>query len=289
MRNRLHFWMISALMALGACSKGEPSKEPVPVNPDRQPVNVEKSLAGSRAGQRLLPKIKLKRAETALLDGKHEEALKLYDEMSQETSLTAEARSQLFSGQAEALYHLKRFDESISMWERVIALRPDDPFAHQNLALVLSESGKLREAVTVLEKLLKLDPDVLAARVDMVNMLKKLDAPQEKLVEAALAFDTARTNVEKRLDAALEQQQSDEIVRLLGYLIEVPSEVLTPGQEEKCLTHATATVREKAGLLAVRAEKGKARMKELLAKEDDPTVRALWQKALAGDTGASIP
>jgi len=289
MRIRLHFWVISSLLAMTACSRGEPSKDPAPVTPQKHPVNVEKSLAGSRAGQRLLPKIKLKRAETALLDGKHEEALKLYEEMSQETSLTAEARSQLFSGQAEALFHLRRFDESVSMWERVIALRPDDPFAHQNLALVLAESGKLREAVAQLDKLLKLDPDVLAARVDMVNWLKKLDTPQEKLIAAAQAFATARSHVEKRLDAALEQQQSDEIVRLLGYLIEVPSEILTPAQEEKCLTHATATVREKAGLLAVRGDAGKARMKELLAKEDDPTVRMLWQKALAGDTGVSAP
>jgi tetratricopeptide (TPR) repeat protein len=209
--------------------------------------------------------------------------------MSQETSLTAEARSQLFSGQAEALFHLRRFDESVSMWERVIALRPDDPFAHQNLALVLAESGKLREAVAQLEKLLKIDPDVLAARVDMVNWLKKLDAPQERLIAAAQAFDDARSHVEKRLDAALEQQQSDEIVRLLGYLVEVPSETLTPAQEEKCLTHATATVREKAGLLAVRGDAGRARMKELLAKEDDPTVRMIWQKALAGDAGVSAP
>jgi tetratricopeptide (TPR) repeat protein len=284
-----HLWVISSLLLLAGCGKGEPSKEPVTVKQGRQPVNVEKSLAGSRAGQRLLPKIKLKRAETALLDGKFEEALKLYEEMSQETSLTAEARSQLFSGQAEALFHLKRFDESVSMWERVIALRPDDPFAHQNLALVLAESGKLSEAVAQLEKLLKLDPDVLAARVDLVNWLKKLDAPQEKLIAAAQAFDTARANIEKRLDAALSQQQSDEIVRLLGYLIEVPSETLTPDQEEKCLTHATATVREKAGLLGVRGDKGKARMKELLAREDDPTVRQLWQRALAGDPGVQGP
>jgi len=289
MRFLHHFWVISTLLALTACGKGEPSQEPAPVNPGRQPINVDKTLAGSRAGQRLLPKIKLKRAETALLDGKFEEALKLYDEMSQETSLTAEARSQLFAGQAEALFHLKRFDESISMWERVIALRSDDPFAHQNLAMALAEGGKLREAVAQLEKLLKLDPDVLAARMDIVIWMQKLAEPQEKLIAAAKAFDLARENVAKRLDAALAQQQSDEIVRLLGYLIEVPGETLTPDQEEGCLTHATATVREKAGLLAVRTEKGKARMKERLAKEEDPTVRQLWQKALAGDPGVVSP
>ncbi len=285
MRILHHLCVIFTILVAVACGKDEPAKAPPAPAPVRQPVNVEQTLAGSRAGQRLLPKIKLKRAENALLDGKFEEALKLYEEMGQETSLTAEARSQLFSGQAEALFHLRRFDESISLWERVVALRPDDPFAHQNLALVLAESGKLREAVAQLEKLLKLDPDVLAARVDLVNLLKKLDEPQEKLVAAAAAFDASRASVDRRLGAALEQQQGDEIVRLLGYLVEVPSETLAPEQEEKCLTHATATVREKAGLLAVRTEKGRARMKELLAKEADPTVRALWQKALAGDAG----
>lgn len=287
MRIQHHLCVISTFLLLIACGKDEPSKPPVAPTPQRRPVNVEQALAGSKAGQRLLPKIKLKQAETALIDGKFEEALKLYEDMGQETQLTAEARSQLFAGQAEALYHLRRFDESISMWERVVALRPDDPFAHQNLALVLAESGKVREAVTRLEKLLKLDPDVLAARVDLVNLLKKLDAPQEKLIEAAAAFDAARANVDRRLDAALGQQQGEELVRLLGYLIEVPSETLAPAQEEQTLTHATATVREKAGLLAVRTEKGRARMKELVAKEADPAVRVLWQRALAADAGVT--
>ncbi len=285
MRIQHHLCVISTLLSLFACGRDEPKNPPVPVRPERQPINVEQALSGSKAGQRLLPKIKLKKAETALIDGKFEEALKLYEEMGQETQLTAEARSQLFAGQAEALFHLRRFDESVSMWERVLALRPDDPFAHQNLALVLAESGQTREAVTRLERLFKIDPDVLAARVDLVNLLKKLDAPQEKLVEAANAFDTSRKNVDRRLEAALAQQQGEEIVRLLGYLIEVPSETLTPGQEEQVLTHATATVREKAGLLATRTEKGRARMKELVAKETDPAVRVLWQKALAADAG----
>jgi tetratricopeptide (TPR) repeat protein len=287
MRIQHHLCVISILLPLLACGRDEPKQPPVKVRPERQPVNVEQALSGSKAGQRLLPKIKLKKAETALIDGKFEEALKLYEEMGQETQLTAEARSQLFAGQAEALYHLRRFDESVSMWERVLALRPDDPFAHQNLALVLAESGQLREAVTRLERLFQIDPDVLAARVDLVNLLKKLDAPQEKLIEAAAAFDASRKNVDRRLEAALAQQQGEEIVRLLGYLVEVPSEVLAPAQEEQCLTHATATVREKAGLLAVRTEKGRARMKELVAKEADPAVRVLWQKALAAEAGGA--
>ncbi len=281
MRNCLT--LVTCLLLLAACKKDKKTPPAPTAPPARQPVNVEQSLQGSRAGQRLLPKIKLKRAENALFDGKYEEALRLYEEMGQETSLTAEARSQLFSGQAEALFHLKRHDESISMWERVIALRADDPFAHQNLALVLAESGKLQEAVAQLEKLLALDPDVLAARVDMVNLLKKLELPQERLVAAAAAFDTSRQNVDRRLAAALEQNNSDDLVRLIGYLVEVPTESLPPEMEEKLLAHPTATVREKAGLLGVRKPSGIQFMKERLAKEQDPTVREVWQRALSGD------
>jgi tetratricopeptide (TPR) repeat protein len=146
-------------------------------------INVEKNLSSSRAGQRLLPKIKLKRAENALADGKYEEALQLYEEMGRETQLTAEARSQLFAGQAEALFHLKRFDESISAWEKVIALRPDDPFAHQNLALVLSESGKLREAAERLQELFKIDPDNSGSQAGHGESAEKNGGAAGKLVD----------------------------------------------------------------------------------------------------------
>lgn len=276
------------LFCLSGCSRRGDQAQPEPQASaaGKTPIDVEKTLASSRAGQKLLPKIKLKRAENALMDGKYEEALQLYEEMGKETQLTAEARSQLFAGQAEALFHLKRYDESVSMWERVLALRPDDPFAYQNLALALSESGRYKEAAARLQELLKIDPDILAARLDMVNLLKKMGASQEALVQAAQAFDTARQNVDRRLKEAAARQDSEEMVRLLGYLAEVPTETLEESMLEPLLAHAVPAVREKAGVLAARTEKGKKRVFELLSRETDPLVRDAWNRALAPEGAA---
>lgn len=283
-------FFLLGLMVVCGCSKSSSSEKPEhpEVAPKTVSINVEQTLSSSRAGQRLLPKIKLKRAENALAEGKYEEALHLYEEMGKETQLTAEARSQLFAGQAEAFFHLKRFDESISMWEKVIALRPDDPFAHQNLALVLAESGKLREAVDRLQELLKIDSDILPARLDMVNLLKKMGEPQEKLMQAAQAFDEARKNVDRRLSEAMARQDADEIARLLGYLVEVPTETLDDTTLEMFLTHSVSNVREKAGILAARNKKFEKRLRELLSKEADPIVRDVWTRALSGDTADQV-
>lgn len=280
--------VVCCIAFFAACSKTSEKNPAPPETSEHIRVNVEKTLSSSRAGQRLLPKIKLKRAENALMDGKYEEALQLYEEMGQETQLTAEARSQLFAGQAEALFHLKRFDESVSMWEKVIALRPDDPFAHQNLALVLAEAGKLREAAARLEELFRIDPDILPARLDMVNLMKKMREPQEKLMEAARAFDVSRKNVDRRLAEAAQRQDSDEIVRLLGYLVEVPTETLDDASMESFLTNASSGVREKAGILAARSEKWRKRMQELLVRESDPIVRDVWNRALSPDAGDRV-
>ncbi len=276
----LAFWMASS------CSRSPEKKNPEPPAPvPKSPVNVEQTLASSRAGQRLLPKIKLKRAENALMNGKYEEALQLYEEMGRETQLTAEARSQLFAGQAEALFHLKRFDESVSAWEKVIALRPDDPFSHQNLALVLTEAGRYREAAARLQEVFRIDPDNLPARLDMVNLLKKMGEPEARLAEAARAFDEARRSVDRRLAEALKGEDAETLVRLLGYLVEVPTETVDDASMEALLTHASSGVREKAGLLAARSEKWKKRLQELLGKETDPLVRDVWTRALSPDAG----
>jgi tetratricopeptide (TPR) repeat protein len=58
-----------------------------------------------------------------------------------------------------ALLALKRYDDAIPTWQRLVALGPDLPFNHVNLAEALSSAGRVEEAVEAMGRALELAPD----------------------------------------------------------------------------------------------------------------------------------
>lgn len=62
------------------------------------------------------------------------------------------------------LYRARRFEESIRMAERALALQPDMADAYNNIGAANCELGRWAEAITALERALALRPDYPLAR-----------------------------------------------------------------------------------------------------------------------------
>jgi tetratricopeptide (TPR) repeat protein len=268
------------IIIISACSKQKTEAKKTKLIQTN--VDINENIKTSKAGQRLVPKLKLNKAETLLSQGSYKKALKIYEELSKLTSLTTEARAQLFAGSAECFFFLEKYDEAITTWEKVIAIRKNEPFAYHSIAIVLNKSGRNKEALKRLSQSIKIDNDFLPGRFDEIGIMRDLHYPEEKLKEKGIEILKSIESLKKRIDYALKKNNNVEIIKILTYFLEIPtSDSLIPKEKIKpLLKHKSRFVREKAGFLYIRYPKGKEEIKVLLKSEKNPQVISGWKKAL---------
>ncbi len=274
---------LACALAFVACKKGKSDNKPVVVI--KPPVKLDiNTVKNTKAGATLLPKLRLAKAEGLLFAGKYSEALTVYDELGKLNGLSAEARSQLFAGMAEAYMGLKRYEESVVAWEKVIAIRANDPSPVHNIAAVYMTAEKLPKAQEYLKKTLKLDPYKLDAYLDLLQVMNKLSAPEKEVVEVATALATHRNKMVEFLGSVSEKSDIYTIVRYLDYLLSMPEKddggKVSLRFLENALKHRSAVIRAKTGELAVRTAEGAKKILELLKTEKDLMVKKAWGKAL---------
>ncbi|MBU1219372.1 tetratricopeptide repeat protein [Myxococcota bacterium] len=269
-----YFFLI--LIIFISCSKKE-KKVPVidtnPINPEK----IKNEKKGLKAGQRLVPALKLKTAEHAIARGDFNKAIEIYDELIKLKSLSAESRSQLFAGRAEALFHLKKYEDSIAAWLSVISIRKEDPFPMHNLAIVYKESGKIPQAIELLNKILKLDSKMLIARIDLIELLKATGATQKELIEQVNSLDKGRDEIMKLL---ISSNDPVELVKYLNILIEIPEEKPPLETLKKLIESKSTFVKEKTSELLIRHTEGKQLLSKALESEKDPNLKIKMKKLL---------
>jgi tetratricopeptide (TPR) repeat protein len=114
------------------------------------------------------PEIRLRLAHALFHEGSYGEALKLYVALEQ----TPEVMDRI----AMCQQGLGKSDDAI-LWERkALSAKPDWPQAMINLAVILASKGQLDEAASLLERVLELEPDNVAAR----SNLERLRGAQKK-------------------------------------------------------------------------------------------------------------
>ncbi len=88
-----------------------------------------------------------------------------------------------------ALKEERRIDEAIAAYRRAIALKPDYAEAHYNLGIALKEKGQLDQAIASIEKAIDLKADFAVAQNDLGIALKE----NGQLDAAVAAFEKAIT------------------------------------------------------------------------------------------------
>ncbi len=78
-------------------------------------------------------------------------------------------------GKGLTLDALQRYDEAASAFEAVVKIRGEQPEPMLHLGIDLVRSGQAQRGVTVLERVLELDPEATAARCHLVAAYARLD------------------------------------------------------------------------------------------------------------------
>ena len=116
--------------------------------------------------------------------GRHEEAAACY-----QRALTAEpGHADAPFGLAEAFRALRRFDDAGAAYERALARRPDAA-AHNNLGIVLKETGRIEDALAHYRAALDLDPGFAAAENNLGVAMQDLGRPEKAIRHYRRALD----------------------------------------------------------------------------------------------------
>jgi Tfp pilus assembly protein PilF len=83
--------------------------------------------------------------------------------------------------------HIKEFDAAIDGYKRVLAIRPDNSEAYNNMGIAFKDQGKLQEAIEAYKKALAIKPDSFEVYINMGNALQS----KGKLEEAIEAYKKA--------------------------------------------------------------------------------------------------
>ncbi|MCK4349927.1 MAG: tetratricopeptide repeat protein, partial [Candidatus Krumholzibacteria bacterium] len=75
---------------------------------------------------------------------------------------------------AMCLFHLGQFDEALETERKALEARPDWPVTMINLAVILAARGELEEARDLLERALVIEPDNMAASVNLERLREVL-------------------------------------------------------------------------------------------------------------------
>ncbi|MCO5065587.1 MAG: tetratricopeptide repeat protein [Rhizobiaceae bacterium] len=135
-------------------------------------------------------------AEKAALDGRHAEAVTLYD-----AALALRPTARSFANKAVSLFRLDRLPEALKSFENAVELQPDYASGWTNRAALLGTLGRHEAAVESCDRAIRLQPDnaeLWAMRASSLVALKRLE-------EAVVAFDEALRLQPRRSDLWLRQ------------------------------------------------------------------------------------
>ena len=89
------------------------------------------------------------------------------------------------ANRALTLHQMRRFDEALAGYERVLALNPDDAETYCNRGVCLQELGRLEEALASHDRALALKPDFSVSLFNRGNVLKHF----KRFDEALASYD----------------------------------------------------------------------------------------------------
>jgi tetratricopeptide (TPR) repeat protein len=115
-----------------------------------------------------------------------------------------------------ALLQQGRLDEAILQFQKSLALKPDYADADYNLGIVLYQKGRLDEAILQFQKTLALNPDYAKANYNLGNVLFQKGRDDEAMVyyQKALAILPNYPEARNNLGVALGKKgRSDEAIR----------------------------------------------------------------------------
>lgn len=116
-----------------------------------------------------------KKTEEFLYSGKYEEGIKFLESEIKKTN-EKEFLTSLLWYKTRFLKELKRYNEMIELFDKIIEMKPDLHTAYNNKALTLECLGKPEEALECINKSLELKPDDSFAMLNkgvILNVLKR--------------------------------------------------------------------------------------------------------------------
>lgn len=132
--------------------------------------------------------------------------------------MTGAQRKEWASIRAEAwrLFSMGRYREAEPIYQRLLALNPNDPLANHQLGLTLMQLGRCKDALTVFGKVSNLDPseeDYVDTVFRMGQCLVELEQWEDAFVhfqtlyDAAIEFDKSNKNVQLPPDTRVLDKQ----------------------------------------------------------------------------------
>jgi tetratricopeptide (TPR) repeat protein len=101
-----------------------------------------------------------------------------------------------------------RAGEAIGHYEAALRLRPTFADGHNNLGVALADTGRVREAAAEYREAVRLNPDYLSPHLNLGNLLRDTGHPQEAIAEyaEALRLDPRSAEAHNNLGIALAQE-----------------------------------------------------------------------------------
>jgi len=78
-------------------------------------------------------------------------------------------------GKGSTLFELNRFTEAISVYDKILSINPTDQVILNNKGVALDNLGKYHEAIAAYDRSLKIDPNYSMARTNREATLKKIE------------------------------------------------------------------------------------------------------------------
>jgi tetratricopeptide (TPR) repeat protein len=131
-------------------------------------------------------RVPLDRLNTDQLDGRAEAALRLraegrVAEALELLSVPGDYAQDVYTLRGDLQFELGQLHEAVGSYSTVIALDPENKYAHQNLAGCLAKLGRRGAAADAFRKILERDSYSDAARIGLGECLLHLNQPQDAL------------------------------------------------------------------------------------------------------------
>jgi tetratricopeptide (TPR) repeat protein len=134
--------------------------------------------AGAAADKALL---KLQEATAAMLRGRYDQAVALYDDVLKDETLPKTRQASILSDRGVAKWRQQQPDAALADFGKAIAASPDYAQAYNNRGSVLMEQDRIEDAFKDFDKALSLSPNFAAAynnRGNANNLLKHYEAAE---------------------------------------------------------------------------------------------------------------
>jgi tetratricopeptide (TPR) repeat protein len=151
---------------------------------------------------------------------RHEEAIAHFERVLALQPGLAEAHADI----GNALVALKRHEEAIERYRRAIAIRPRFADAHNNIGNALVILDRQRQAIVHFEAALSIDPDAFETRISLAAALSFIERHEEAVAHyrRALALRPDHADTYRLLGSALEAgSRPEEAVASLRHALEI--------------------------------------------------------------------